>query len=270
MPQLGGRDGGSVRVHRDRYELLFVLLLLAFLLGAFFSARWARLPTLLFYVAALLLALRSSRLPGQVSRIARVLLAVGSILVGIGVVVAPTDAVQGALACWVAIVVLSTIVVVVRRILTHPTVTMQTVFGALSVYLLIGFFFASVYTATARLGTAPFFAGGQQATSSTVQYFSFVTLTTTGYGDYTAAGDGGRALAVLEALLGQIFLVTLVARLVSMFGRGRSIYPSSASQGGEAEELSEPLATSSLAPDEAPADVSGRVWRRPSSRERQP
>ena len=53
-----------------------------------------------------------------------------------------------------------------------------------------------------------------------MQYFSFVTLTTTGYGDYTAAGDGARALATIEAMIGQIFLATLVARLVSSFARG--------------------------------------------------
>ena len=99
---------------------------------------------------------------------------------------------------------------------------MQTVFGAFGTYLLIGFFFTSVVHG-AVLGSIPrpFFAGGQQATSPVVQYFSFVTLTTTGYGDYTAAGEAGRSLAVLEALLGQIFLVTLVARLVAMFGTVR-------------------------------------------------
>ena len=47
------------------------------------------------------------------------------------------------------------------------------------------------------------------------QYFSFTTLTTLGYGDFTAVGDGGRAFAVLEAMIGQMFLATLVARLVA-------------------------------------------------------
>ena len=55
------------------------------------------------------------------------------------------------------------------------------------------------------------------ATTQTFQYFSFVTLTTLGYGDFTALGNGGRALAVIEALAGQVFLATLVARLVSVY-----------------------------------------------------
>jgi Ion channel len=239
------------RGQRERYELLFVLLLLTFVLGAFFTDSWARLPTLLLYAAALLIALRSGQLSGPVARAVRVLLAIGSAAVVVAVVVAPNAATEGALACWVAVVVLTTIIVLVRRVLHHPAVTMQTVFGALSAYLLIGFFFSSVYTSMARLGSAPFFAGGQQATSATLQYFSFVTLTTTGYGDYTALGDGGRSLAVLEALLGQIFLVTLVARLVAMFGTVRP---------------DPPQARESLPRDEVSGDRGGRGWRHDSPR----
>jgi hypothetical protein len=62
-----------------------------------------------------------------------------------------------------------------------------------------------------------FFASDQPATTQTFQYFSFTTLTTLGYGDFTAAGNGGRAVAILEALTGQIFLATLVARLVAAY-----------------------------------------------------
>ena len=58
---------------------------------------------------------------------------------------------------------------------------------------------------------------GRRTTPKTFQYFSFTTLTTLGYGDFTAAGDGGRAVAVLEAIIGQMFLATLVARLVAGF-----------------------------------------------------
>jgi Ion channel len=61
------------------------------------------------------------------------------------------------------------------------------------------------------------FASGQPANAQTFQYFSFTTLTPLGYGDFTAANDGGRAVTVIEALTGQIFLATLVARLVAAF-----------------------------------------------------
>jgi voltage-gated potassium channel Kch len=53
-------------------------------------------------------------------------------------------------------------------------------------------------------------------------YFSYVTLTTVGYGDLTAAGDLGRMLAVTEALLGQLYLVTVVALVIGNIGRERT------------------------------------------------
>ena len=55
----------------------------------------------------------------------------------------------------------------------------------------------------------------------TYEYFSYVTLTTVGYGDFTAHNDGGRAMAILEALFGQVFLVTIVALVVSNLGQER-------------------------------------------------
>jgi Ion channel len=74
-----------------------------------------------------------------------------------------------------------------------------------------------VYTAMWKFSGGQFFANGETPNSKLFQYFSFTTLTTLGYGDFTAAGDAGRAVAVLEAVAGQMFLATLVARLVAGF-----------------------------------------------------
>jgi len=89
--------------------------------------------------------------------------------------------------------------------------------GTLSI---IGLMFAAFYAAFGHFGGAPqhdFFVDKQPANPQTFQYFSFTTLTTLGYGDFTAGGDSGRALAVLEALTGQVFLAILVARLVAAY-----------------------------------------------------
>ncbi|MFX0592646.1 potassium channel family protein [Melissospora conviva] len=84
-------------------------------------------------------------------------------------------------------------------------------------FLLIGFFYAACFAAVARFQSAPLFADGR----ADIQYFSFVTMATLGYGDLVPAGEPARTLAVLDTLTGQIFLVTLVARLVSIFGMER-------------------------------------------------
>ncbi len=205
----------------DRFGLVFVLLVSTFVLGAVVTNPRGQAAVLLACLAALLLVLRvTPGGPGPSSRL-RAGLAVISLGAASVVVAAPGDAAAAVLGLWLAVVVAMTIWAILRRVLAHPAVTMQTVFGGLCAYLLIGFLFTGLYSAVAHLGPGDFFAGGQPVNSSTLQYFSFVTMTTTGYGDFTPAGNGSRSLAVLEALLGQIFLVTLVARLVAMFGQAR-------------------------------------------------
>jgi hypothetical protein len=102
-------------------------------------------------------------------------------------------------------------------VLKLDTVTVQSIYAALSAYMLIGLMFAAFYGAIDGLGGTDFFVNGEPANIRTYQYFSFTTLTTLGYGDFTAGGSFGRAVAVLEALTGQVFLATLVARLVSAY-----------------------------------------------------
>jgi hypothetical protein len=206
---------------QDRYGLVFLLLLLSFVAVAVLSDRQAKVVITLIYVVALLLALRFAQLSARTVRWLRWGFLTGSVLVAGLTAVLPGRLVQGAAALWAAALLLVTVVVVVARVLHHRVVTMQTIYGALSAYLLIGYAFTALFGATAALTTGPLFADGSPADGSSIQYFAFVTLTTTGYGDLTPAGQPGRSLAVLEALTGQIFLVTLVARMVAMFGTDR-------------------------------------------------
>jgi Ion channel len=101
-------------------------------------------------------------------------------------------------------------------------ITMQTMFGVLCIYLLIGMFFGTMYGAIESVSNEPFFVGGGREDISDFLYFSFSTLTTTGYGDLVAATNLGRALAITEALVGQIYLVTVVALIVTGFARTRA------------------------------------------------
>jgi Ion channel len=106
------------------------------------------------------------------------------------------------------------IIGVLRNLKASGTVTVTVVFGALCLYLLVGLFFAFVYVAVQNLGGAPFFSNGEAATSPRSLYFSFVTITTVGYGDFTGRTNLAHTLSTTEALVGQIYLVTVVATIV--------------------------------------------------------
>jgi Ion channel len=220
MPDQPGTAEPAAR-SADRFGMVFLLLISIFVLDALFASPRAQAAILLVYVVVLLLVLRAVSIRRGIGPPLRVAVSLGSLSVFAVAWAVPGNRTAGVVALWLAAVLLATIAVIVRRLLNHRAVTLQTIFGALSAYLLIGFLFTALYSAVAHLGSAELFAGGQPATSASLQYFSFVTMTTTGYGDLTPVGSGPRSLAVLEALLGQIFLVTLVARLVAMFGQLR-------------------------------------------------
>jgi hypothetical protein len=107
----------------------------------------------------------------------------------------------------------------VRDLRASGVVQIQSLFGVLSLYVLIGMAFGFVYGAIDRLGGDPFFAGDSSATVAHCIYFSFTTLATVGYGDFVARTDLGHTLAVSEALIGQIYLVTVVSLIVSNLRR---------------------------------------------------
>ena len=209
----GGRTGSPEP--GGRYGLLLLVLISTYLLSSFSIKVAADLQVLLF-VAVLLLALRTSPFSRPWTTLVGAVALVGS-AAAFGVSITHTSTGDGAADLWKGLVLLLTAALIVRRVLARPTVTLQSIYGALSAYIIIGLMFASFYGAIEHLGAGHFFANGETANTQTFQYFSFTTLTTLGYGDFTAAGNGGRALAVMEALTGQVFLATLVARLVAAF-----------------------------------------------------
>jgi hypothetical protein len=108
---------------------------------------------------------------------------------------------------------------VIRNLQANQGVRIEAVMGVLSLYMLIGMAFAFVFGAADRLGGAPFFADGTDASTATCIYYSFTTLATVGYGDLTARSDLGHTLSIFEALTGQIYLVTVVSLIVGNLGR---------------------------------------------------
>jgi hypothetical protein len=104
---------------------------------------------------------------------------------------------------------------IVRHLLLRRDIDFETLLGAIAAYLLIGMFFAFAYEVTGQLQTAPFYGAAGHGTLSENLFFSFVTMTTVGYGNLVPAGNPGQMLAVLEAVTGQLFLVVAVGKIIS-------------------------------------------------------
>lgn len=215
-----------------RYGLLLLLLIATYLLSASgLSTLAADLQTVLF-AGVVLLAIRTSPMSRRLTTGLAAVVLIGS-AAATGAALTHTQAGEGAADIWKGLMLLLTAVLIVHRVLARPTVTVQSIYGALSAYLIIGLMFAAFYAAIDRLGPGSFFANHQPGNTQTFQYFSFTTLTTLGYGDFTAAGNGGRALAVIEALTGQVFLATLVARLVAAYRQPSGQEPGPAPAAGK-------------------------------------
>jgi hypothetical protein len=124
------------------------------------------------------------------------------------------DVSQGVASTTGAIALGVLMVAALAEVLAQTEVDLQTLFGALCVYLLLGLLFARVYTAWEAFAPNPVLGGAEPIDTT---YFSFTTLTTVGYGDILAVGPVARRIAVIEGMVGQVFLATTVARLMSLY-----------------------------------------------------
>lgn len=201
---------------------LLTLTLLVFAIVAP-TADWSRAIALGLQWLALLAIVVTSRARAEVRGSTAVLiagLATFSVVGGAtgGLSETATLAISGCVSAVTPVVLIGGLLRLVRR---HG-VTPQAVAGALTLYLLIGLLFAWTIGFVAKVQSGPYFAQTAKASVSQIVYFSFATLTTTGFGDLTAATRLGRALAVVEMLLGQLYLVTVIGVLVGNFaGRAR-------------------------------------------------
>jgi hypothetical protein len=213
----------ATRLERgDTYVAVFVLLIATyFLVSLLPDTTWSRVIQELAVGATLLITLRTSHARLRLQRLARAGVVVGLVLTLIGTLVGSALALVHLV---FMLLLLVTPFVILNRILRHETVNIETIAGAIDVYVLLGLIFSALYRAIASIGGTPFFVQTNHASANQFLYFSFVTQTTLGYGDLTPATNVGRSIVVLEALIGQVFLVTLVARLVSLMAarpRGR-------------------------------------------------
>jgi hypothetical protein len=199
-----------------RYGTVLLLLAATFVvMAAGPPDAWTRVTTVFLQGLTLLAALVASRVRRSLFRIACVVAAI-SLLSAVGsLVISSSSDPTGVFFLLNVLLVATAPVVIGRALWRRQIVDVHTVLGAVCIYVLLGMMFAFVYAAIDGLDAAAFFVQTSHATTPDFLYFSFVTQTTVGYGDLTAAADLGRALSVLEALTGQLYLVTIIAVLVS-------------------------------------------------------
>jgi hypothetical protein len=208
---------------RDAFGLVFLLVLTTYVLTSLLSNHgWGAVVLTVATSATSVIALTSSHArPGLV----RGAILLSGLTIGLATIAAVSD--ERTWLNFASVVQIGLLAIamgaVLRRVVTTAEVGSRTILGAISVYTVLGILFTFLYGTIERIQGGPFFEGVPHPAGSDFLFFSYTTLTTTGYGNLVPGGQPGRMLAGLEMMLGQIFLVTLVAGLVSLWRPGEAL-----------------------------------------------
>lgn len=210
---------------RDSYGLVLLLVVLTYVVSVSFESGWAQWMVVAIQFVTVWLTFRAAGVTLSARVVALCALGAVALVASIDVflpVVAPALA--------AAFVVSSLLYVaapfaIVRDVATRRVVDQQTMLGAIAGYLIVGMCFAFIYRAIGAVQAVPFFGAAGTGDMGDALFFSFTTLTTTGFGNLVPATNPGQSLAVLEAVLGQLFLVTAVAKIVTAWKPKRWQHP---------------------------------------------
>ena len=210
--------------------LLLMLTLVVFsILSA--SGPWSRALAFAVECAALLVLVATARDRPKARRLGVGVGAVVLVLVSLVLTDALPPSVVFGVQLLLGLVLLFLLVRGLLQIVRMQGVTLQVVAGALGVYLLLGMLFGWLVRVAAVVGSGSYFATGGDVTTPQAVYFSFTVLTTTGFGDLAPAMPLGRAIAVLEMLTGQIYLVTVIGVIIGDISGTRRLRRQSAGDG---------------------------------------
>lgn len=203
------------RYVQDNYGLVLVTVIITICWTAVApNEEWARVIVGLLQATTLFGALRASSVEGRTLLLILSVWVIAAVATVIATVT-PTEWTTNLGAVLGALLILAALIAILRRLGAQPTVGWNTVQGAIAAYLMVGLFFAYAYSALNLIGPNPPLSGIVGETLNQFLYFSFITMATVGYGDITPLTDLGRSLAMTEAMVGQIYLVTVIAVVVS-------------------------------------------------------
>jgi ion channel len=213
----GERWGQFAQRVGDAFGLVLLLVIGTYVLGSLVSYRgWSATLTTAVAASAAVVALASADARPRVVRAAGAL-ALASVVLAALASAFDEPTLLGISAIVQVLLLLVAAGAVLRAVVTAPEVGFRTILGAISVYMTFGLLFTFLYAFLDKVQDGAFFANGADAGGGDTLFFSFTTLTTTGYGNLVPAAQPGKMFAGLEMLIGQIFLVTLVAGLVSLW-----------------------------------------------------
>ena len=201
----------------DSYVLVLFLLLADYVaLTVEWEGGAALVVRSILFALTVLLTFHTSRVGPLARMAARVAVAV-AVASAIGVAIGGGDQATGAVTFLVSLLILACPIAIGWRIMHHERVTGETIAGAICIYILIGMIFANADYGIQLVSGSSFFAQSGHHGLSDFAYYSYITMTTVGYGDLTPTTGLPRTMAVMDAMVGQVFLVVLLARLVSLY-----------------------------------------------------
>jgi drug/metabolite transporter (DMT)-like permease len=227
-------DHVDARVPAYRFGIVLLLLLATFIfLASGPSGDWVAVVAVVLQGATLLAAFSAAGVRRGLRHLTVAVVLIALVSASTAIFIGGRD-ISGSLFVLNLLFVAGAPVVIVYSLVRRRVIDFRTVLGAVCVYILLGMMWAFAFAAIGTFDSQPFFAQEAHATVADYLYFSFTTITTVGYGDLTAAQSLGRALAVLAALIGQLYLVTVIALLISNLGRRGRAAQSRDSSGGPA------------------------------------
>jgi hypothetical protein len=207
----------------DAFGLVFLLVLTTYVLTSLLANHgWSAVVLTIATSATSIVALTSSHARTGTVRAALWLSGLTILLAGVAAVSDDRTWLNFASVIQISLLTIA-MGAVLRRVVTTAEVGSRTILGAISVYTVLGILFTFLYGTIERIQGGPFFEGVPHPEGSDFLFFSYTTLTTTGYGNLVPGGQPGRMVSGLEMMIGQIFLVTLVAGLVSLWRPGEAL-----------------------------------------------